>query len=55
MEMKEEWSYLTASARAIAEVLMPEADHVIPYHLVLRGACYARLPDSPIPTDLGYH
>lgn len=28
MEMREDWSYLTAPARAIADVLMPEADHV---------------------------
>jgi AraC family transcriptional regulator, alkane utilization regulator len=46
MQMREDWSYLTAPARAIADVLMPEADHVIPYHLVLAGACYAKLPDG---------
>jgi AraC-like DNA-binding protein len=35
---------LTAPARDIADVLMPEADHVMPYHLVTAGTCYARLP-----------
>jgi AraC-like DNA-binding protein len=54
MQMKEEWSYLTAPARAIADVLMPEADHVIPYHLVLAGACYAKLPEGePVKLTAG--
>lgn len=47
MTLRERWSYLTAPARAIANVLMPEADHVIPYHLVTASACYARLPHGP--------
>jgi AraC family transcriptional regulator, alkane utilization regulator len=54
MELREDWSYLTAPARAIADVLMPEADHVIPYHLVLAGGCYARLPDGePVKLTAG--
>jgi AraC family transcriptional regulator, alkane utilization regulator len=43
MELRAQWSYLTAPARAIADVLMPDADHVIPYHLVTEGSCYARV------------
>jgi AraC-like DNA-binding protein len=46
MQMRENWSYLTAPARAIADVIMPEADHVISYHLLLSGQCYARLPEG---------
>jgi AraC-like DNA-binding protein len=46
MELRAQWSYLTAPARAIADVLMPEADHVIPYHLLVEGTCYARLTDG---------
>src|SRR5215467_15125041 len=47
MELREQWSYLTAPARAIAGVLMPNAaDHVIPYHLLLEGTCFARLLDG---------
>ena len=54
MEMREDWSYLTAPARAIADVLMPEADHVIPYHLVLAGSCYARLVEGePVKLTAG--
>jgi hypothetical protein len=51
MELRAQWSYLTAPARNIADVLMPDADHVIPYHLVTEGTCYARLPDGP-PVEL---
>ena len=46
MELRAQWSYLTAPARKIADVLMPEADHVIPYHLLMEGACFARLLDG---------
>lgn len=46
MTLRERWSYLTAPARAIADVLMPDADHVIPFHLVTEGSCYARLIDG---------
>lgn len=46
MTLRERWSYRTAPARAIADVLMPHADHVIPYHLVTAGSCYARLVDG---------
>jgi len=52
MEMGSQWSYLTAPARKIADVLMPEADHVIPYHLVTEGQCYARLLDEAGPVEL---
>ena len=41
-----------APARKIADVLMPDADHVIPYHLVMEGTCYARLLDGD-PVELG--
>jgi AraC-like DNA-binding protein len=46
MELRAQWSYITAPARKIADVLMPHADHVIPYHLVTEGTCYARLLDG---------
>jgi AraC family transcriptional regulator, alkane utilization regulator len=51
MELRAEWSYLTAPARAIADALMPDADHVVPYHLVTEGTCYARLLDGE-PVEL---
>jgi len=51
MELRAQWSYLTAPARKIADVLMPTADHVIPYHLVTEGTCSARLIDGD-PVEL---
>ncbi len=51
MELRAQWSYLTAPIRKIADVLMPDADHVIPYHLVTEGTCYARLLDGD-PVEL---
>ena len=54
MTLRERWSYLTAPARAIADVLMPDADHVIPFHLLTAGACYARLiKGEPIRLQTG--
>ena len=51
MELRAQWSYLTAPARKIADVLMPDADHVVSYHLVTQGTCYARLLDGD-PVEL---
>jgi AraC-like DNA-binding protein len=54
MQMRAGWSILTAPARKIADVLMPEADHVIPFHLVTQGGCYARLvDDGPVELSAG--
>jgi AraC-like DNA-binding protein len=53
-ELRSNWSYLTAPARKIADVLMPEADHVMPFHLVTEGTCYARLLDGePVAVGAG--
>jgi AraC family transcriptional regulator, alkane utilization regulator len=52
LELRAQWSFLTAPARKIADVLMPDADHVIPFHLVTEGSCYARLIDGDA-VDLG--
>jgi AraC-like DNA-binding protein len=51
VEMRDQWAYLTAPSRKIADVLMPDADHIIPYHLVTEGTCYARLLDGD-PVEL---
>ena len=54
VELRAQFSYLTAPARKIADVLMPDADHVIPYHLITEGKCYARLVDGdPVELDAG--
>ena len=51
LKLHDQWSFLAAPARKIADVLMPEADHVIPFHLVTEGGCYARLLDGD-PVEL---
>src|SRR5262252_6089518 len=51
LELRAQWSFLTAPARKIADVLMPDADHVVPFHLVTEGSCYARLIDGD-PVEL---
>src|SRR5689334_11484381 len=54
MDLHAQWSYITAPARAIADVLMPQADHVIPFHLLTDGTCYARLLDGdPVKLEAG--
>jgi AraC-like DNA-binding protein len=54
LEMHARWSILAAPARKIADVLMPEADHVIPFHLVTEGRCYGRLVDgNPVELSAG--
>lgn len=42
-ELKAPWSIVAPSSRAIADALMPGADHVVPYHLVTAGRCVAKL------------
>lgn len=54
VELRTQGSYLTAPARKIADVLMPAADHVIPFHLLTEGSCTARLLDGdPVELDAG--
>ena len=53
LELRAQWSILTAPIRKIADVLMPDADHMIPFHLVTEGKCYARLADGKDVVELG--
>jgi AraC-like DNA-binding protein len=41
------WSIIAPPSRAIADALMPEADHVVPYHLIVAGRCAVKLLDGP--------
>jgi AraC-like DNA-binding protein len=45
-ELRAGWSYITPPASRIGALLMPEAEHIIPYHLVTEGSCRARLLDG---------
>jgi AraC-like DNA-binding protein len=46
-ELKAPWSIIAPASRAIADALMPEADHVVPYHLITAGRCVVKLLDGP--------
>jgi len=46
-ELRAPWSIVAPASRAIAEALMPDADHVVPYHLVTAGRCLVKLVDGP--------
>ena len=48
-ELTAPWAITTMSAREIGAVLMPEAQHVIEYHLIVEGRCFIRVGnDAPI-------
>ena len=46
-ELRAPWSIVAPSSRAIADALLPDADHVVPYHLVTAGRCVVKLLDGP--------
>lgn len=50
-ELRAPWSIVAPSSRAIADALLPEADHVVPYHLITAGRCVVKLLDGP-PIEL---
>jgi AraC family transcriptional regulator, alkane utilization regulator len=45
-ELRAPWSIVAPSSRAIADALLPDADHVVPYHLVTAGRCVVKLLDG---------
>ena len=46
-ELRAPWSIVAPSSRALADALLPAADHVVPYHLVTAGRCVVKLLDGP--------
>ncbi|MEZ5738508.1 MAG: AraC family transcriptional regulator [Burkholderiaceae bacterium] len=47
-ELKAPWFFRAPPSQAIAAALMPEADHIVPYHLIGAGACFVSLDDGPM-------
>jgi len=43
VEASEPWSTEALPSRALAPRIMPEADHLIPYHVLTKGCCWAGL------------
>jgi AraC-like DNA-binding protein len=41
------WADQIPSATVFAPAVLPGAQHVVSYHIVTQGACWATLPDSP--------
>jgi AraC-like DNA-binding protein len=42
-----EWAAEAPPAKEIAPLLMPGVEHVMEYHAVARGSCWASIPDGP--------
>lgn len=43
------WVGTTPSSAVIADLVMPEAEHVICFHVVVTGSCWAELADGSVP------
>lgn len=53
-EFTHPWLVRTRHSRKIADVLMPEAEHMVEYHLIVEGNCYAKLEDGePVLLETG--
>jgi AraC-like DNA-binding protein len=48
VEATSPWASVTPATTEIASLVMPGVDHVIGFHTVLSGSCWAGLPDSPM-------
>jgi AraC-like DNA-binding protein len=49
VEAKAAWVAETPAMPRIASLVMPEAEHVIGFHAVLSGSCWAELGDGSVP------
>jgi AraC-like DNA-binding protein len=49
VEAKAAWVAETPAMPRIANLVMPEADHVIGFHAILSGSCWAELEDGSAP------
>ena len=45
---RDQWSALAQSSSAIAPAVMPGAEHVIEYHMVLKGEAWVAVDDEPL-------
>jgi AraC-like DNA-binding protein len=46
------WVSVTPNAETFKHLAMPNADHVIAFHVVMAGSCWAELPGVAAPTQL---
>lgn len=47
VSFRDEWVAETPGSRELAEALMPSAEHVMAYHLIVRGDCWAAISGEP--------
>jgi AraC-like DNA-binding protein len=48
------WNVQSPPSKALAAAVLPEAEHVIVYHLIAEGSCYIRLSnDAPVQLEEG--
>ena len=56
VEAAEPWSVESAAARGLPPRILPSAEHLIAYHILTGGGCYARLigekPVELLPGDV---
>lgn len=53
-EMHAPWAVRTPSARQLAAKLMPQADWLVEYHLIVEGQCWVRVDgDEPVRLNAG--
>jgi AraC-like DNA-binding protein len=54
MEVSSPWVVEVPAATELASIVLPGADHVVSYHIVKRGGCWATLPgDAPVRLEAG--
>ena len=46
-ELSAPWAVQSPPSRVLAQAMMPEADHMIEYHLVVEGECFIKVADEP--------
>lgn len=50
-ELSAPWAVASPSSKVLAEALIPDAEHVIEYHLIVEGRCFIEVADEP-PLEL---
>jgi AraC-like DNA-binding protein len=47
VEAASRWTVATVAARSLAPRILPEAEHLIPYHILIEGSCWAQVDGLP--------
>src|SRR5688500_10087365 len=53
-ELSAPWAVQSPPSTVLAQAMMPEADHMIEYHLVVEGQCFIKVADeAPLKLEQG--